>query len=1261
MKRLRKTLTLGLAKKRARQLPRLALLLFLWLSLLVYGRETPMSYGKAAKVDTAILRLPLMKKAPEIDGVMSPGEWEDASALSGFWYDYAQSDFRFLAAIQTQLQVYAAYDKEHLYFAFTSPVYPKNSWLKARGRFPDVLSHPLYGTLWDDHLELELRPHDNLSKAFQLGLFRFDVNPLNNRVDWYWSQDRGQDMKWWSNARIRSSVTGTRWIVEFAIPFKTMIYGNYAGRDKQGRPYVKIPPPDGTVFRTWLVRGIGGNGVFFNAFDQHCWNTTKTRLILDSQAPSFQVNDLGPIMDDIINVKLTVKNHSHRSQTVQLGFFVENAGGTIYSSYDSPKLKDGLLELVPGEVQRLNLKKHFPGISLDDNVLWFDVRSAGRPAKQLFLTRLIRFHAMEGGVVKDRKMIVPRGSEDPVIMIRDVSFKERRLDAIAKLRPPRKDFDFRWHFSSYTKKISGVVDRGIHGASDQARRATEAKLVVMKADGDEDIMRQAMVPFAGDFACFLLHLPELVNGESYRLSLLLFDRNKRIVGERNLEPFTFKIEPWQHNQIGLEDIVWEPFTPMEVRPEGFSTLKHDFFLAPSGLPRQLSIKPDIRELPLEARPRAGKLPEAGLRELGRGPQLRAPLRFEVVIGGKRLRAKVLTPAKLTRQWQSELEYASTLEAGPIRIELTTRYDCDGSLHCKMSYGTAKAIAVDRFELVMDVGGQVDLVLSETGNGSMAGADVWEMTLPNREGVVWDSRKTQMELFFNKFVPYFSFGSADRAWTWYCDSDRGWILDRDGSTMQLERNERGEVTWRVQFINHQAELRAKEQRRIDFSILTHPAKPKPRNFRQAAWHYFAGKSWAAGYAQEPIDLPDEYLKKRWRQAAQAPKNIPWEQAPTWRKDHPPYYRYGQWRNIGVCAELDKTWEDKATYFFERHIRVGRRVGWWMDEYFPVSFGRSNNLAAGNAYLRDPKSVGKDELPWHSGFLTTTMRNHYKRLARVFAKNNVPQRQHTWSNNASNMIEPFIFSSLLVEECGAAHRSYEIDVITQFPSSLYRFLSKNHTGLVTTVCADATPATAGDDKRLDRNHFARALLNDIGVSPSGPHGIIHHKEQGVRLLTELAKFGFFEDDGTEKIPYWRNRQYVCMGDQDPVASRVYVTVYRRPLAAGRGFKALFVIVNESDEAVELPLILNDPKRILGGPNNLTAGAIRRQAQVPEAIQAWWQRIAVRDADSFALEDIESGQIVARIEAKAESREPAGYGPVYIPFHEFRVLYGQFDPAE
>jgi len=555
------------------------------------------------------------------------------------------------------------------------------------------------------------------------------------------------------------------------------------------------------------------------------------------------------------------------------------------------------------------------------------------------------------------------------------------------------------------------------------------------------------------------------------------------------------------------------------------------------------------------------------------------------------------------------------------------------------------------ELVMDVAGPVDYRLG--GLSGMQPASGMELRLPRGEGVVWDSSRCWRELVYGRFVPWFWFGSGDRGFTFYCDSSMGWLMDAEGSTIQLERDKAGDVTLRVRFVNHRATVEGR--RTIPFTLLTHPAKDKPKNYRTAAWHYTLGPAWCAGYWVEPYDLPENVLKKQWHKAAQAPPELPYERAATWRKDEPPFFRYGKWRNAQAgfaaeCPALDRMWEDKATYLFERQIRVGRRVGWHMDEYWPVGFGHSDNLAMGDGYIVPPEHITDDApLPWTGGYLTGHQRDHYKRLARVAKINNVPLRHQSWSNNEATMLESFWWSSFLVEECGAMHRSYEIDVVTQFPSSVYRYLAHNWSGLATAHMADTTFAEYGDDKRLDRQLMGRALLNDIGLTPRGAHGIIYHKEDAVRLLTALAEFGFFADREIEKLPYWRNASCVRIGEEPSAESEVYVTVYRRLLPDGNGCNALFVVMNESRKPVELPLRLVDVERVLGGPNTLTAGDVRGRMQMPEALRQWWAGASDRqDNDTPVLMDLECGGVVAAMPGAGEV-----YGPIHIPYHDFRVF--------
>ncbi|MCJ8331889.1 MAG: hypothetical protein MJH11_18155, partial [Lentisphaeria bacterium] len=447
--------------------------------------KVPRAHGKARLVDTPILRVPFLRKAPKIDGVMAAGEWGDASALSAFWYDFHFGTFKFAAPQQTQLQIYAGYDRENIYICYSSPVYPVGSWLKARGRFPDVLEHPLYGMIKDDHTTMEIRPLGDLKRGYKLGMMRWDVNPIGTVCDWYYSRDGGRDFGWSSGAKIRTKADEKRWIIEYQIPLKSFRYGKYDAKGEDGQPLVSIPPKDGSAFRVWFARGIGHNDTFFNAFDQHGWDTTKTKFIFDSKAPVFQVNELGPIMEGKVDLQITVKNHNTYSETVRVGFHVESPQGPIYSSYQSAETPGGLLELRPGETKKLRLKHELKGVQTDGNMFWFDVRSVGDNPKVLFRTRLVGFHLMDGGAAGRPSL----------------SFRERRLDAIEKLRPKRIPyFDMQVTVSPYTKRVVVVCDRGIRGVKQQIKTAVEAQMFIRRLGREEEEIHEVRAPVVGDFA-----------------------------------------------------------------------------------------------------------------------------------------------------------------------------------------------------------------------------------------------------------------------------------------------------------------------------------------------------------------------------------------------------------------------------------------------------------------------------------------------------------------------------------------------------------------------------------------------------------------------------------------------------------------------------------------------------------------------------------------------------------------------------------------
>lgn len=1258
------------------------------------ARESPTSDGPVSLLDEPVFRIPFLRKLPVIDGQFSPKEWEDASALSAFWSSNAAPDeqpypaYKHLAPPQIQSQVFAGFDKESLYLAYIVFVYPENAWLKAHGRFPDVYNHPLYGLMGDDHIEIELRPYFDLTQGYLMGMFKWFINPTAVMSDQHWSPKEGEGRTWQSSAMVRAGVASSSWHVEMKIPLQAMKVRGYAEKDAQGQEYLKIPPPDQTAYRCWFKNGIGGAGHYVVLFDQHVWNTTKTKLVLDSQAVGFQILDLGPFMDDVIDVRLALKNHNVQSESVLLGFFVENAEGLVYSSFADRGTQEGLLELVPGEAKPVRLQKKFPGISKQDNFLWFDVRTAGRPAKVLFQNRLARFHSADPGPPLHR-------------------WREIKVESLAGMRPPKRDFDFRYQYSPTARRLFGFVDKGIHGASEQARRAVEAKLTLLEATEDEPVIEEKTVPFQRDYATVLLDLPALKVG-SYKVSLLLFDANKRIVGERNPSAFYVGQFPWEKNTLGLEDIVWEPFEPVQLRDGTFETIRHTYTLAPSGLPAQIAIKPDPRELSLEKRGQPGSVTADELAARGRGPQLRAPMRLEAVVRGQRLSAQVVEPAKAVRQWKSELELASRLRVGPLDVALTSQYDCDGAMTCRIDYGADLPAEVDSFELLLDAAGPVDTRVG--GAYGMLPSSGLDLSLPMEEGVVWDSANPThlepAELYYSRFVPFFFFGNGDRGWTWLADSDQAWMLDRAGSTMTLERDANFQVTWRVKFINHTAVVSGR--RALTFALFTHPAKPKEAGYRRIAWLDWRPEKYAGRHLEclpndgpWGIDGSDETFKHFLRAY---PNGAPRLYINSWVNSGIPELQKGAYNGewlLDSSAAVDRTplddkggygqpwtrpgagqvgiawgpsWEDYFAYHLERQIRIGRVPGWWWDEVFIPA--RTENVASGQAYLRNPGDVGENELPWQAKFASLNFRTLLKRLARLCKKNEIPNVTSLWATSQTTF-ESYASDSELVESAAAYSLSYDIDNITRYPISLFRFAANTCKGLTTRIKPGLIGYKAGvlmpgDDPRLDRAVLGRALLHDIGVFPE-----IANTEHLLRMVRILYSFGYFDEEQTETIPYWRSLTLCRYGEafsgdafeltEDNPFSRVYVTIYRRPHreAGGRkGYQALFVIHNENGQPVRGRLHLLQPDALLGGPNNLRPRDVYRQITVPPSLTLanYWHG-SFSHAGNASLSDLESlGCVSKATKAQRESFvESETYGPIYVPAHDFRILLARFDPGQ
>ncbi len=595
-----------------------------------------------------------------------------------------------------------------------------------------------------------------------------------------------------------------------------------------------------------------------------------------------------------------------------------------------------------------------------------------------------------------------------------------------------------------------------------------------------------------------------------------------------------------------------PPAPFRIEANTIVTPRHIFTPGDSGLPQQIQIKAEAYELPLEKR--TVKPADADLALIGRGPQLRLPMRIEAVTGGKTVALAAAEPAKAAMD--GEVAVATTkVSGGGVTATVETRYDKDGAMSVKVIYGGGAA--VDSLAVVMDIAGSVDTVI--------AGAAADAKALPfasddygvgGEEGIVWGNgkapastpattptsgpaRKPAIARGAPGVVPHMFFGNGDRGWTWLTTGDAGWVIDPAAATMTLTRDKDGAITWRAILVNKAAKLDG--DKTVAFTLLTHPAAARAANFRKAAW----------------LELP--YAGK-----------------------------------AGATAAL-----------------------------------------------------------------TAEARKGAKEVVRA---------------DCATVQESFASAAVLQGPAGGAAASADKTLADTYPMGLFRYLAGTHSHLPAYLVTNTKDLIhPGQSEAMDRIAIGRSLLNDIGVDCT----TLAHRALAAKVVSALTQFGYFEDDGkTEYIPYWRTREFVRYGEpftgkdafsttaEDPMA-RVYTSVWRRPSPTKKGSHAVLLVVNETDKPVRQQFYILNAGRLFMGPNRLTSAAISAKLDfkgIPEDSD-WSKGKIGRGTDvgnknpGAQLMDIEDGGGVVTASTKGNQET---YGPLFIPAHGFRLLYGAGDPA-
>jgi hypothetical protein len=391
-----------------------------------------------------------------------------------------------------------------------------------------------------------------------------------------------------------------------------------------------------------------------------------------------------------------------------------------------PMEHEETLTLAPGETKAVTLKAVDQGPEGDHHT---QIRVTAPDGQRLFFTRDVRWNL------------------------------HRPADVWTIEKEQRQAVDLQFKHYPYHRLLQAKVDV----SSLSVRDRITAVRVGVRPQGRDTVLAEQRFPFKDAVAEGAFAVPELADG-SYEVAAWL-EGGDGVPREPVVQGFERRHFPWEHNRLGLSEVVIPPFTPLQATGDQVSCVLRTHRLNGVGLWDQVTS--EGTEL------------------------LAAPLRWEVVAHGGPV---AVTPAGV--QVETALPHRVVTRggwtAGTLRAEVRAEYDIDGMTKILLTVAETAdpPTRLERLSLVVPLRQEVVRYLHTCGDGlryNYAG------TVPAGEGVIWDSSTGNKTNVVGTFYPYVYVGGAARGLCWFADSDRDWILDDQTPTVQLVRQDgRGEL-------------------------------------------------------------------------------------------------------------------------------------------------------------------------------------------------------------------------------------------------------------------------------------------------------------------------------------------------------------------------------------------------------------------------------------------------------------------------------------
>jgi len=965
--------------------------------------------GSAVSADKVILPVPeaivsKTAKPPVIDGKIDASEWSQAAGCGAF-----------VVAFEGQLAhhqstAFITYDDTYLYVAIRNLRGEKHGLIKAFGRRQDDerIVNDFSNEIWICPPSAPQRLYQTLFNVYPGVFDALQIPSLG-----YTSKS------WKGNWEFASSQNDKEWMIEARALISAF------GGDKiqngvtwRGLFTTDILSIDGDHFRAWAPGGgfmdIDRQGV----------------LTFQENSPVFQLLNVESVFTGQMDFPVAVTGPGKGSAEVEV---VARFGGSLVAAEQDLVVKKSVT-VADGRQEAFSLQA-------DLNSLALPVNKKGQKTGFCELAA----HTKEGGVLYRQTF--------PFVIDGFV----RKAPEKILTTPYESAFGVKADYAPLNKKLLLKIDRYYFP---QRKDVTGGEVRLLDSVTRNVIATRPLAPFISDYSEFPMDLAALnvpvqteadwlaakpvieanakiakenkvraEKGESaeplqevpgpkpaeYLLEVDLKDSQGMVLGTTSqpVQLIGYEFE-WMNNSLGFSDKVIAPWTPIQVEGNTLRMWNKAYTLNALGLAEKIT--------------NSGK------------PQL-SSMKLTATVDGKEVTIPGSAP-KVVQSTDAAVDLTGNSEAAGLQWEVKTRVEFDGFVFNTMTV-TPKASSVDlsRLSLVVKMP-KSEAPCMVTTSGYWAAYHGWT---PSK----WDSRETTSGSRLGNFVPYILLTDSDRAFSWFADNEKGWVLDPSKPTQEVVV-EGDVVTMTVNFVN--TSTRLAQPLVLKYGWITSPQKPQPEGWR--GWIMSGGKTYSKAttvfwntadgtgtWAYYLSPFPKSYEKSS--QALAASKNngvspfagniahaIAKYVDAKGRTFHEFAADWGEVPGNAGDGNLARSRgpTDFQIWHFDQWIKKSGLSGIYFDENYT---GEDFNYLTGGAYLLPDESI-------QPGYNYIPLRDYNIRLRQIFAVNRVPE-PNIWLHTTGGQPTYAWFPDVSMEGENVEPTNLENDYPSVLPAARLRAIS------------------------------------------------------------------------------------------------------------------------------------------------------------------------------------------------------------------------------